>query len=334
MLGIARWGQRVLKCFIASAFGREDVDSIYDKVVQPVLTLMNMKPLRVDRVEHNDDVDKKIIELINASDLALVDLTYARPSAYFEAGYAAGLGKPVIYMVRGDHFRARDSDPEGLLRVHFDLQVKNIIDWTSPNLDVAKRLEQRLRLVTAPLLKSEAQLEAIQSERVAFAKLAQIDSLDSMGEKIRAVLFNRGFSLEKAKSKGRYIPAPSRFRVYRDTSTGGQNVLVDCRLSVTKRDLERYRGVLTMRLSDRDEDSEIHLFLVTLKPVPLSRRQEALSDYQTLDDGAMYSSDYTDYCREHKQQVFVHFIDKVESISDMNLKLQRIISAHGFERHA
>src|SRR5689334_9846443 len=101
---------RNITCFIASAFGYNDVDLIFDKTIKIVLQELSIKPLRVDRINHNDRIDSKIIELINECDFGIVDLTYARPSAYFEAGFIEGLGKKVIYMTRKDHFKQKETD--------------------------------------------------------------------------------------------------------------------------------------------------------------------------------------------------------------------------------
>jgi nucleoside 2-deoxyribosyltransferase len=100
----------IMKCFVASALGCSDVDRIYDRVVRPTLNEISIKPVRVDRVEHNDDMDDKICALIRSADICIADLTYARPSVYYEAGYAFGLGKPVIYIVKGDHFTPKPNE--------------------------------------------------------------------------------------------------------------------------------------------------------------------------------------------------------------------------------
>src|ERR1043165_9807243 len=122
-----------MKCFVASAFGHDDVDAIYDDCIVLILKKLSVVPLRVDRVDHNEDIDNKIFELLDSADFVIADLTYARPSVYYEAGYAAGKSKPVIYIAKRDHFKARDNDPHGNYRVHFDLQMKNIISWSEPD---------------------------------------------------------------------------------------------------------------------------------------------------------------------------------------------------------
>jgi nucleoside 2-deoxyribosyltransferase len=142
-----------IRCFVASAFDHVDVDAIYDKAIGPVLRILECSPQRVDRVVHNDDIDKKILALIESCNFCIADLTYARPSVYYEAGYAFGIGRPVIYIARSDHFRDTHGDVVGNLRVHFDLQMKNIIPWKEPNAAFIKRLKSQVSLVIKPIQK-------------------------------------------------------------------------------------------------------------------------------------------------------------------------------------
>jgi nucleoside 2-deoxyribosyltransferase len=56
----------------------------------------------------------------------LADLTHARPSVYFEVGYAQGLGVPLLLTCRKDHYRAAHDNA----RVHFDLEQYKISFWS------------------------------------------------------------------------------------------------------------------------------------------------------------------------------------------------------------
>jgi nucleoside 2-deoxyribosyltransferase len=76
-----------LRCFAAMAFGQKDTDAIF-KILRRTLAPLGINAQRVDRIEHNDNIDTRIISEIEAADLVIADLTYARPSVYFEAGYA------------------------------------------------------------------------------------------------------------------------------------------------------------------------------------------------------------------------------------------------------
>jgi nucleoside 2-deoxyribosyltransferase len=56
---------------------------------------------------------------INESEFVVVDLSYARPNVYYEAGYAQGLGKTPVYLAR-----------EGT-EIPFDLQDYPVIYYPS-----------------------------------------------------------------------------------------------------------------------------------------------------------------------------------------------------------
>lgn len=137
-------------CFIAMRFGETDTDAIYEKYIEPTVLRLGLRPIRIDKVEHNKNIDDKIISELNMADLAIVDLTYARPSVYYEAGYAERK-IPVIYTCRRDHF----SNIEDTLRVHFDLEHKNIIDWVDvDDVNFPIRLESRIKHLIESMVKN------------------------------------------------------------------------------------------------------------------------------------------------------------------------------------
>ena len=74
-----------LKCFVACAFGHPEVDAIFVSM-KKILSAVGVEAQRVDRITHNSKIDTKIIELIKKCDFGIADLTYARPSVYYEAG--------------------------------------------------------------------------------------------------------------------------------------------------------------------------------------------------------------------------------------------------------
>ncbi|HWN65302.1 MAG TPA: hypothetical protein VNN24_06410 [Candidatus Binatus sp.] len=184
-------------CFVASALDRADADEIYDTAIRPTLRELKIRPTRVDRIEHNDDIDDKIFALMKAADFCIADLTYARPSVYHEAGYMSGCGKPVIYISRRDHFRARDSDPHGNLRVHFDLQMKNIIGWSGPTNVFRAQLRRRVSKIIVPLLKEHRTREKQRNYETAYAGLAVSEQLGLLGRFARSMLRARGFSARR-----------------------------------------------------------------------------------------------------------------------------------------
>jgi hypothetical protein len=56
-----------LRCFVAMAFGQKDTDAIF-KILRKTLAPLGINAQRVDRIEHNDNIDTRII-----SDRALAD---------------------------------------------------------------------------------------------------------------------------------------------------------------------------------------------------------------------------------------------------------------------
>jgi nucleoside 2-deoxyribosyltransferase len=163
-----------LRCFVAMAFGHKDTDAIF-KILRKTLGPLGINARRVDRIEHNDNIDTRIISEIEAADLVIADLTYARPSVYFEAGYAQR-AIPVIFTARSDHFRERDNDPNGNRHVHFDLKMRNIIAWSSPNETAfPRRLTRRVTKVIAPLVRSRVASDAAKQRRSAFERLSTVE---------------------------------------------------------------------------------------------------------------------------------------------------------------
>jgi hypothetical protein len=77
---------QVARCFIASVFRYTDIDAIYDHCILPVLKQLSVTAIRVDRVEHNEDIDNKIFELLDAADFVIADLTYASTLAFLVVG--------------------------------------------------------------------------------------------------------------------------------------------------------------------------------------------------------------------------------------------------------
>jgi nucleoside 2-deoxyribosyltransferase len=90
-------------------------------------------PFRIDRKEHNQKIDDEIVAEIRRSKFVVADFTGHRGGVYFEAGFAMGLGLPIIWTCRRDNIAA----------LHFDIRQYNCIDWTSPE-DLCTRLSNRI----------------------------------------------------------------------------------------------------------------------------------------------------------------------------------------------
>lgn len=111
--------------FVASAFGRPDTDELYEVVLQPTCAEFGFEAVRVDLNEPETTITEAILRGIQVAECIIADLTYARPSVYFEVGFGGGLGVPLLLTCREDHQKGNiDSE-----RVHFDLEQYKISFW-------------------------------------------------------------------------------------------------------------------------------------------------------------------------------------------------------------
>ena len=69
----------------------------------------------------------------------VADFTGDRGGVYYEAGFAQGLGIPVIWTCRSDWTQ----------RIHFDTRQYNRIEWESPS-DLADKLHNRVSATVLP----------------------------------------------------------------------------------------------------------------------------------------------------------------------------------------
>lgn len=179
------------------AFEKDDSDKIYDKVIVPVLRSSGVKPVRVDRITHNEDIDDRIISEVEKCDFVIADLTYARPSVYFEAGYAQRK-VPVIYTSRKDHLKPKADDEFGNFRIHFDLQMKNIIVWNNHrDQEFRKKLKQRITHILLPLQR------AIHVQEWEKAEIEKFNSLPTV-QKEQLIIQTCSRIAEKRGYKGFY----------------------------------------------------------------------------------------------------------------------------------
>ena len=130
-------GKDLAQCFVAMWFD-PSMDEAYEEGIKPAIEEAGYRPLRIDR---RDDllnkIDDAIIAEIRRSRFVVADFTQgddgARGGVYFEAGFAKGLGIPVIFLCR----------KENMCKLHFDTRQFNHIDWTTPD-DLRMRLKNRI----------------------------------------------------------------------------------------------------------------------------------------------------------------------------------------------
>jgi nucleoside 2-deoxyribosyltransferase len=252
-----------IRCFVAMAFDRPDTDAMF-AVIRRTLKPLGIVPRRVDRIEHNDNIDQKIISELAEADLVIADLTYARPSVYFEAGYAQRQ-TPVVYTARRDHFREKDDDPNGNLQVHFDLKMRNIVGWSTPtDLTFPKRLTSRITKVIAPRIKQK-QVQLEQKKRLDdFDRLSLhdkrvmlVDGAFNHFHRLRYTIRNAGRPRSDDDSRTP-VTSPSQLRApgFTAVKTIGKTftfVAFQVEPNITVKLAERYNILLTFPVYDYKE---------------------------------------------------------------------------------
>ena len=128
--------------FIAMAF-KKDWRATCDNAIIPACAACGFMARPSTDNEYNDGIMDEIITEIRRSKFVIVDFTYNNNGAYFEAGYAQGLGREIIRLCKKDWFEGHD-EKGNKNRLHFDIQHYNIILWDN-HADLLKKLKARIR---------------------------------------------------------------------------------------------------------------------------------------------------------------------------------------------
>jgi nucleoside 2-deoxyribosyltransferase len=108
--------------FVAMKFGENDLENLLSEHVAPAIeTGLAYKLVDMRAVARAGIIDNIMREKIRDAAFVLVDLTHDNPGAYWEAGYAEGLGKPVLYMCEESKFKHRST--------HFDTNHLTTVMW-------------------------------------------------------------------------------------------------------------------------------------------------------------------------------------------------------------
>lgn len=119
-------GKNVL---VAMKFG-DDTKELRESIRQGIIAAGYIA-IFIDEVQHNDFITPELLKYIKDSKFVVADLSHQNNGAYFEEGYAMGLGKPVIQLCKSD------------VKLHFDVAQKNTIMWET-EIDITDKLKNRI----------------------------------------------------------------------------------------------------------------------------------------------------------------------------------------------
>ncbi len=108
------------KAFMAMQYNDDVLTDMYNKI-KIAVEQTGFKLFLLDEVLQAGLIDNQLRVQIRNSRFVLADLTHDNHGAYWEAGYAEGLGRPVIYLCEKNKFDQ--------LKTHFDTNHHTTIIW-------------------------------------------------------------------------------------------------------------------------------------------------------------------------------------------------------------
>jgi len=136
------------KAFMAMKFGDPTLDKIVSDIFKPNIKQAGFELIKLDDYPKAGLIDDRLRVEIQSSDFIIADLTHDNQGAYWEAGYAEGLGKPVIYTCEKKKFEK--------VKTHFDTNHHLTIIWDKNNPDEAgEALKATIRATLPQLAKLE-----------------------------------------------------------------------------------------------------------------------------------------------------------------------------------
>jgi hypothetical protein len=138
--------------FMAMKYSDPELDAIVRDHFAPQVKLTGFELKRLDQGQGAGLIDDQLRLGIRQARFLVCDLTHGNRGAYWEAGYAEGLGVPVIYTCRHDVF----SDPNHKHHPHFDAAHWVTVPWdpVEPGSAAIK-----LKITVRATLPGEAQLQ-------------------------------------------------------------------------------------------------------------------------------------------------------------------------------
>jgi len=135
--------------FMAMPFGFSDLTNIYYDHWKPATEQTGLPLVRLDENPMAGSISNRMRVEIRRSKYLVAELTHNNAGAYWEAGFAEGLGKPVIYLCEKSFFL----DPKN--GVHFDVSQRQAVVWDAEKLDEA---EDQLKDIIRNTFPQEARL--------------------------------------------------------------------------------------------------------------------------------------------------------------------------------
>ena len=128
---------------IAMKFNDPTLDELVDDYLRSAVLQTGFQLFRVNDRPEAGLIDAKIRNDIRQARFVIADETHGNLGAYWEAGYAEGLGKPVIYICEKSVFEGKSKSAQA---PHFDTNHHTTVLWQKGAFpEAAEKLKQTIR---------------------------------------------------------------------------------------------------------------------------------------------------------------------------------------------
>ena len=125
---LMRQGAGSRHAFMAMDFNEADIRDFFAQHLQPAVAQTGFELRTTDHPGKTADlIDNRMRVELRTSRFVVCDLTHGNRGAYWEAGFAEGIGRPVFYICRHDVRSSKDK----AVKPHFDTAHQPIVSWDS-----------------------------------------------------------------------------------------------------------------------------------------------------------------------------------------------------------
>lgn len=136
--------------FMAMQYDNEVLDRIFNTVIIPAIKETGFDIRKLDQEKRAGSIDDKLRVEIRRSKFLISDLSDENRGAYWEAGYAEGLGMEVIYICEKEKFEK--------LSTHFDTNHHLTVKWKDDP-ESLKKFAEELKATIRATFPTEAKME-------------------------------------------------------------------------------------------------------------------------------------------------------------------------------
>ncbi len=126
------------KAFMAMQFGDSELQHVFDVCFKEAAKQAGFDLRLLTDGQGAGLIDDQLRVALRTSRFVIADLTHGNKGAYWEAGFAEGLGRPVIYTCKKKIWDERNDPDPNKVKVHFDTAHWNTIIWDPDDLPTAE----------------------------------------------------------------------------------------------------------------------------------------------------------------------------------------------------